>query len=61
MKDKIYIYNLKQAFFYIQQGLLPLEIEKHHRTNRIYFVFDKEKSNPFYTKWLNNEGRLTKL
>lgn len=61
MNNKIYIYNLKQAYFYIQQGLIPLKIQEHHRTNKICFVFDKDKSNPLYTKWLNREGSLLEL
>lgn len=56
--DKVYIYNLKQAFYYIQQGLLPLEIREHYKTKNICFVFDKEKSNSLYTNWLNHDAEL---
>ena len=59
--NKIYIYNLKQAYFYIQQGLIPLQIREHYHTKKICFVFDKKKSNPLYTKWLNGEGDLIQL
>lgn len=50
--DYVYIYNLQQAYFYIQNNLLPLKVDKHPRTNRTFFVFDREKSNPLFTKWL---------
>ncbi|MSS43772.1 hypothetical protein FYJ27_08530 [Anaerosalibacter bizertensis] len=52
--DKVYIYNLKQAFYYIQQGLLPIAINKHNKTGKIFFVFDKEKSSDLYGEWLND-------
>ncbi len=61
MNDNVYIYNLKQAYFYIQQGLIPLKIQKHYKTKRICFIFNKEKSNPLYTKWLNKKGNLVKI
>lgn len=54
MNNKVYIYNLKQAYFYIKQGLDPISIDKHNKTQKIFFIFDKEKSNHLYTKWLNN-------
>lgn len=50
----IYIYNLEQAYFYIRKGLTPLYPPKENPNSKmIYFVFDKDESNPIYTKWLS--------
>ena len=57
----IHIYNPKQAYFYIQQGLIPEDVWENNTTGSICFVFDKDKSNPLYTKWLNREGKLKRI
>lgn len=49
----VYIYNLKQAYFYIREGLTPLYPPKENPNSKmVYFVFDKKESNTIYTKWL---------
>lgn len=50
--NKIYIYNPEQMKFYLNEGLELLEVGVHKKTNKTFWVFDKEKSNPIYTKWL---------
>jgi len=50
----IYIYNLEQAYFYIREGLTPLYPPKENPNSKmVYFVFNKQDSNPLYTEWLS--------
>lgn len=47
-----YIYNLEQAYFYIQNGIKPIDIPKeHYRTKKIYFTFSEEQTRDVYDKW----------
>lgn len=56
--DIIKIYNIKQAYFYIREGLEPLGFPRLNKnTDKIYFVFDRQKSNELYTKWINNSPK----
>jgi len=48
--ETVKIINPKQAGLYIKNGLQPLKI---YYDNRLVFEFDKDASNPLYTKWLN--------
>lgn len=48
------IINMKQAGLYIKNGLQPVKI---YYDNKLVMEFDKEKSNPLYTKWLNRTLR----
>lgn len=57
-KPTVKIINPVQAGFYYKNGLKPLEIVF---TDRWVWVFDKESSNPLYTRWLNNEKSNDKL
>ena len=56
--DYVYIYNLEQAYFYIREGLKPISIGTHNKTNMYYFVFNKDKSNSIYTKWLDMRNKI---
>jgi len=50
----IYVYNLEQAYFYIREGLTPLYPPKENlNSHMVYFVFNKQESNPLYTIWLS--------
>jgi len=49
----IYIYNLKQAYFYIREGLTPLYPPSINPNSKmVFFTFNKQDSNSIYTKWL---------
>lgn len=50
MNLNVYITNYKQANFYLQKGLTPLEISKNDY-GKIVFIYDKQKSQPFYDEW----------
>lgn len=47
-----YIYNYQQASYMIQQGCNPIKIDKHLKTGKVFWVFDKESSQVAYLKWV---------
>ena len=49
-RKTVKIIDMKQAGLYIKNGLQPVKI---YYDNKLVMEFDKEKSNPLYTKWLN--------
>lgn len=49
-RQTVKIINMKQAGLYIKHGLQPVKI---YYDNKLVMEFDKEKSNPLYTEWLN--------
>ncbi len=49
-RQTVKIIDMKQAGLYIKNGLQPVKI---YYDNKLVMEFDKEKSNPLYTKWLN--------
>ena len=54
--DMVTLFNLKQIYTYIQNGVLPLIPPKvNDITKRIGFTFSKKETNLLYTKWLNHE------
>lgn len=54
MSDKKYVYDLKQAYFYIQHGVLPIEEPQVHcKTKRVFFVFGYNDTKEVYSKWLD--------
>lgn len=55
MNNLVYIYNLEQAYFYIREGLTPEIIDKHFKTGKVFFAFNRKQSNNIYTKWLERE------
>ena len=53
-RQTVKIIDMKQAGLYIKIGLQPVKI---YYDNKLVMEFDKEKSNPLYTKWLNRTLR----
>lgn len=49
--DKIYIYNIRQADFYMKQGVKCLGTEKHRDTGKIFYVFGWYESQDAYKLW----------
>ena len=49
-RQTVKIINIKQASLYIKNGLQPIKV---YYDNHLVIEFDKEESNPLYTKWLN--------
>lgn len=56
MRDKRYfIYNWRQAYFYMENGVMPLERPGvHPTTGNVYFVFDGDATKVVYDKWCKN-------
>lgn len=54
--DKVYVYDLERAYWYIENGVRPIEIpSEHHRTHKIMFVFSKGETKDLYTRWVNRD------
>ena len=49
-RQTVKIIDMKQAGLYVKNGLQPVRI---YYDKKLVMEFDKEKSNPLYTKWLN--------
>lgn len=52
MDDKKYIYNPAQASFYINNGAKVLDTGIHHKTKKIFWVFDYFDTEKVYLLWL---------
>ncbi|MGE4213590.1 MAG: hypothetical protein AB7E42_02275 [Anaerotignaceae bacterium] len=50
-KTKKYIYNPTQAKYYIEYGVLPLDVNLNTNTMRKFWVFDTEASAVVYDMW----------
>jgi hypothetical protein len=49
---KKYIYNLEQAYFYIENKVRPILPPKlHNKTNHIFFIFNTEETEEVYKLW----------
>lgn len=51
MKEFIYIYNLQQANFYLQNGVIPVEIAKSELNGRTYAKFKRSETKQIFDKW----------
>lgn len=47
------IVNIRQAGLYIKNGLDPLKV--YWGNNALIFEFDREASQPLFTKWRSHE------
>lgn len=56
MNNFTYVYDIKQAKFFLQQGLKIVDVGLHRRTGRAYFVFerDAEGFQEVFETWKNN-------
>lgn len=47
-----YIYNLDQAYFYIQNGVIPISVPKiNPSTGKVYFTFGDVETREVYSRW----------
>lgn len=54
MCKKRYIYNWQQSYFYMENGVMPIERPGiNPTTEKIYFVFNNEETKEVYDKWVN--------
>ena len=50
--NKRMIFNWQQAYFYMENGVMPIERPQIHKTtNKIFFVFDDVDTQKLYDKW----------
>jgi hypothetical protein len=60
-KDVITIVNVKQALFYIQSGLIPLNISVDRNSKRVVFMFNREETVIPFSEWCNRRKELTEV
>ena len=42
--EKVYIYDLEKVYFYIENGVRPIEVPReHYKTHRVAFCFSKQE------------------
>ncbi|EPB9407018.1 hypothetical protein ACRTAF_002929 [Clostridium perfringens] len=49
---------MKQAYFYIANGVTPLATGFNKKTEKIYFVFDDRNSREVYDTWCKNNNNI---
>lgn len=54
MNNEVKIINIKQAVVYSYNGVQPIRLEMGYN-NKVVFVFEKDKTNELYSRWLKNE------
>lgn len=52
-REVVKIVNPKQALMYAKNGLQPIKV--FYSNGKFVYVFDKEESKPYFSKWLNHE------
>ena len=53
-KNLRFVYNVKQADFFLQNGLVPIKIDTHFTTRKVFLVFEIcEKMDEVFDKWMN--------
>ena len=46
------IFNWQQAYFYMENGVMPKErLQIHKKTGKIFFVFNDTETQQLYDKW----------
>jgi hypothetical protein len=50
-KNDVYIYNLKQAYFYIRVGVDPVGVGFNPIKQKYYFHFKKNETQEAYDLW----------
>lgn len=53
----IYIYNIKQAKFYMGKGIQCLSTDIHRTTKKTFFVFDYDSVQDAFAEWCDKNGR----
>ena len=48
-----YIYDVKAANFFMENGCICLGTGLHSRTKKVFFIFDYDKCQSVYEKWLS--------
>lgn len=60
--DTLPIFNLEQAYFYIENGVRPVEPPReHYVSHKIYFTFNRKDTEEAYLKWLKRKPLSEKV
>lgn len=49
----MYLYNLEQVAFYLQQGCKPIDTGINPNTNKVWNKFYKDETEQAYSLWMN--------
>lgn len=49
----MYLYNIKQANYYIGNGCIPVETGINPNTNKVWYKFFKDETEEAYNMWMN--------
>ena len=53
--NKVYIYNVEQARFYISKGINPIDVGIHKKTKKAYYVFGYYETKEVWNEWCTRE------
>ena len=57
MKEYSYIYNFQQSLYFMQNGVIPVEIGKGSKDD-VYHKFERgEKLDEVFTKWIESKPK----
>ena len=51
-KDYVFIFDKHQKTFYLSKGLHIVDASVNNDTGKIFWIFKKEDTNPYYGEWL---------
>ena len=51
----MYIYNIKQASYYMENGCKPIGTGINKNTNKIWYKFYKDETEHVYNLWMNRD------
>ncbi len=51
MSNKKYVYNMKQANFFMQEGVRCLGTGYNGNSKRVFYIFNYDEIQPAYEKW----------
>lgn len=50
-RNEVYIYNFKQAYFYIRHGIDPVAVGYNSIKKKFYFHFKRDETQEAYDLW----------
>ncbi|MGL4655490.1 MAG: hypothetical protein ACRCWM_06370 [Sarcina sp.] len=56
-----YIYNIKQASFFIGRGIKPIDIGVNPKSNKVYVIFNREEISSCWGEWIERNRLILKI
>lgn len=54
-KDLVLVFNMNLVYHYIRNGINPIGAPQyHHKTHKIFFMFDRNQTQLLYDEWIKN-------